>query len=72
MSIDKNNITTQDELNEPAPMDQADERAKAEMRELAEHAKRDVEEGLRQTEEEDQPQEEDDDRPAPSMLDRRR
>lgn len=72
MSIDKNHITTQDELDEPAPMDQADERAKAEMRELAEQAKRDVEEGLRQTEEEDQPQEEDDHRPAPSMLDRRR
>lgn len=72
MSIDKNNITTQDELDEAAPMDQADERAKAEMKELAERAKRDVEEGLRQTEEEEQPQEEDDDKPAPSMLDRRR
>jgi hypothetical protein len=72
MSIDKNKITTQDELNEPAPMDEADERAKAEMRELEEEAKRAVAEGLRQTEEEDQPQEEDDDRPAPPMLDRRR
>lgn len=70
MSIDKNNITTQDELNEPAPMDQADERAKAEMKELERQAKKDVAESLQQTEEEDN--EEDDDKPAPSMLDRRR
>lgn len=67
MSIDKNKITTQDELNEPAPMDQADERAKAEMRELERQAKKDVAEGLKQTDEEDN-----DDKPAPSMLDRRR
>ena len=49
MSIDKDKITTQDELNEPAPMDQADERAKAEMRELEEQAKKEVAEGLRKT-----------------------
>ena len=54
MSIDKNKITTQDELNEPAPMDQADERAQAEMRELEEQAKRDVAEGLKQADEDDQ------------------
>ena len=72
MSIDKNNITTQDELNEPAPMDQADERAKAEMRELERKAKQDVAEGLQQTDEEDETGEEDDEKPAPSMLDRRR
>lgn len=72
MSIDKNNITTQDELDEAAPMDQADARAKAEMRELERQAKKDVAEGLRQTEENDQTDEEDDDKPAPSMLDRRR
>jgi hypothetical protein len=72
MSIDKNNITTQDELNEPAPMDQADERAKAEMRELERQAKQAVAEGLQQTDEDDRTDEEDDDRPAPSMLDRRR
>lgn len=72
MSIDKNNITTQDELNEPAPMDQADERAKAEMRELERKAKQDVAEGLQQTEEQDETGEEDDEKPAPSMLDRRR
>lgn len=70
MSIDKNNITTQDELNEPAPMDQADERAKAEMRELERQAKKDVAESLKQTEAEDN--EEDDEKPAASMLDRRR
>jgi hypothetical protein len=70
MSIDKNNITTQDELNEPAPMDQADARAKAEMKELERQAKKDVAEGLQQTDEENN--EEDDDKPAPSMLDRRR
>lgn len=72
MSIDKNNITTQDELNEPAPMDQADERAKAEMRELERKAKQDVAEGLQQTEEQDETGEKDDEKPAPSMLDRRR
>ena len=72
MSIDKNNITTQDELNEPAPMDQADERAKAAMRELERKAKQDVAEGLQQTDKEDETGEEDDEKPAPSMLDRRR
>jgi hypothetical protein len=51
MSIDKNKITTQDELNEAAPMDEADERAKAEMKQLEEQAKKDVAEGLRQTDE---------------------
>lgn len=71
MSIDKNKITTQDELNEAAPMDQADERARAEMEELERQAKKDVAEGLRQTDEDDQ-SDEDDEKPAPSMLDRRR
>ena len=72
MSIDKNKITTQDELNEPAPMDQADERARAEMEELERQAKKDVAEGLQQTDDDDQTEEDDDDKPAPSMLDRRR
>jgi hypothetical protein len=71
MSIDKNKITTQDDLNEPAPMDQADERARAEMEELERQAKKDVAEGLQQTDE-DNSGEEGDDKPAPSMLDRRR
>lgn len=51
MSIDKNKITTQDELNEAAPMDEADERARAEMRDLEEQAKKDVAESLRQADE---------------------
>lgn len=49
MSIDKNKIKTQDELDEAAPMDQAEERARAEMKELERQAKKDVAEGLRQT-----------------------
>lgn len=52
MSIDKNKITTQDELNEPAPMDKADKRVEAEMRKLQEQAKKDVAEGLEQQDEE--------------------
>jgi len=51
MSIDKNKITTQDELGEPAPMDEADARAEAEMKKLEDQAKKDVAEGLRQTDE---------------------
>ena len=50
MSIDKNKITTQDELNEPAPMDVADERVEAEMKKLEGQAKKDVAEGLQQQE----------------------
>ena len=53
MSIDKNKITTQDELDEAAPMDQADERAKAEMKELEEEARKEVAESLRKTDEDD-------------------
>lgn len=49
MSIDKNKITTQDELNEPAPMDQVGARVEAEMKELERKAKRDVREGLNST-----------------------
>ena len=47
MSIDKNKIKTQEDVNEPAPIDQADQRVEAEMRELEDKAKRDVAEGLR-------------------------
>ena len=47
MSIDKNKITTQDELGEPAPMDQAEQRVEAEMKDLEGQAKKDVAEGLR-------------------------
>jgi hypothetical protein len=48
MSIDKNKIKTQDELNEPAPMDQAEQRAEAEMKRLEDEAKKKVAEGLKQ------------------------
>lgn len=48
MSIDKNKITTQDELDEPAPMDQADERVEAQMKRLEEETKKEVAEGLEQ------------------------
>lgn len=57
MSIDKNKIKTQDEINEPAPMEQAEERVEAEMKELEEKAKREVAEGLRT---QGDPKEEDD------------
>ena len=53
MSIDKNKIRTQDELDEVAPMDQAEERARAEMKELERQAKKEVAEGLRRAEEND-------------------
>lgn len=53
MSIDKNKIKTQDELNELAPMDKADQRAKREMSELERQAKKDVAEGLRKAEEDE-------------------
>lgn len=48
MSIDKNKIKTQDELEEPAPMDQAEKRVEAEMKKLEGQAKKEVAEGLRQ------------------------
>jgi len=48
MSIDKNKITTQDELNEPAPMDKADQKVEAEMKRLEAEAKKEVAEGLKQ------------------------
>ncbi len=52
MSIDKNKITTQDELNEPAPIDEVEPRVEAEMKELEEKAKKAGREGL---EEQDTP-----------------
>jgi hypothetical protein len=48
MSIDKNKITTQDELGEPAPMDEVDKRVEQEMKEMEEKAKKDVREGLKE------------------------
>ena len=53
MSIDKNKIKTQDELDEPAPMEQAEQRVEAEMKELEDKAKRDVAEGLKKQREPD-------------------
>ena len=47
MSIDKNKIKTQDEVDEPAPMEQAEQRVEKEMKELEDKAKRDVAEGLK-------------------------
>jgi hypothetical protein len=46
MSIDKDHVKTQDELNEPAPMDVVEERVDAEMKELEDKAKKDVADGL--------------------------
>jgi len=57
MSIDKNKIKTQDELDEPAPMDQAEQRVEAEMKNLEGQAKRDVAEGLRIQDEGDKEEE---------------
>ena len=54
MSIDKDKIKTQDEVNEPAPMDKAEQRVEAEMKELRDKAKRDVAEGLKQQGETDE------------------
>ena len=51
MSIDKNKITTQDELNEPAPMDKADQKVEAEMKKMEDEAKKEVAEGLKQQDE---------------------
>ena len=53
MTIDKNKITTQDELDEPAPMDKAEQKVEAEMRKLEGQTKKEVAEGLRQQDEGD-------------------
>ena len=47
MSIDKNKIKTQDEVDEPAPMEQAEQRVEQEMKELEDKAKKEVAEGLK-------------------------
>jgi hypothetical protein len=52
MSIDKDKIKTQDELNELAPMDKADQKVDAEMKRLEEEAKKEVAESLKQQGEE--------------------
>jgi hypothetical protein len=53
MSIDKNKIKTQDELDETAPMDEAEKRARAEMKRIERETKKEVAEGLKQTEDDD-------------------
>ena len=46
MDLDKDKIVTQDELNEPAPLDQIEERVDPEMKKLEGEAKRQVADGL--------------------------
>jgi len=50
MSIDKNRVKTQDELNEPAPIDEVEERVEAEMKRLEDAARKNVAEGLQNDE----------------------
>jgi len=46
MHIDKKRVRTQDELDEPAPIDQVEERVEARMKKLEGAAKKNVAEGL--------------------------
>jgi hypothetical protein len=46
MEIDKNKIWTQDEMNEPAPIDQVEDRVEAEMKVIEGRAKEQVAHGL--------------------------
>lgn len=46
MNLDKDKIVTQDELGEPAPIDQVEERVEAEMKKLEGQAKKQVADGL--------------------------
>lgn len=46
MEIEKDKIVTQDELDEPAPIDQVEERVEAEMKVLKAQAKEQVADGL--------------------------
>jgi hypothetical protein len=46
MEIDREHIVTQEETGENAPIEDAGKRAKAEMEELEDQAKKDVQEGL--------------------------
>lgn len=46
MEIDKSKIVTQDELDEPAPIDQVEDRVEAEMKVLEGKAKEQVADGL--------------------------
>ena len=46
MEIDKDKVVTQDELGEPAPIDQVEERVEAEMKVIEGQAKEQVADGL--------------------------
>ena len=46
MEIDKNKVITQDEMNEPAPIDQVEDRVEAEMMVIEGKAKEQVAHGL--------------------------
>lgn len=50
MGISKGKIRTQDELNEPAPIDQVEDRVEATMKKLEGSVKKDVAEGLQNEE----------------------
>jgi hypothetical protein len=50
VEIDKDKIVTQDELNEPAPIDQVEERVEAEMKRIEGEAKERVAQGLQDKE----------------------
>ena len=50
MRIDKDRVKTQDELNEPAPIDEVEGRVEAEMKRLEDAARKDVAEGLQNDE----------------------
>ena len=50
MGIRKDNIRTQDQLKEPAPIDEVEERVEATMKKLEGSAKRSVGEGLQNEE----------------------
>lgn len=46
MRIDENKVKTQDELDEPAPIDQVEERVEAKMKTIEGNAKKNVGDGL--------------------------
>ncbi|MDT4897692.1 MAG: hypothetical protein QOH25_2769 [Acidobacteriota bacterium] len=50
MEIDKDKIVTQDEVDEPAPMDLVEERVEAEMKQIEGKAKERVAQGLQDKE----------------------
>ena len=55
MHIDKNKVKTQDELNEPAPIDEVEERVEAEMKRIEGAARKEVAKGLNSDERAEDP-----------------